>query len=438
MLREILEDTFALFSLSGFRKSVARGLGGRAPAIARLEFLRARVDELERIAFEVAQRPRRMLDAEDVPVDYHRAVRATGPEILRSFRSGRILSETGKPSRLPQGLKGFLPAKIRLRRRRNSLDLPEHRQMAACMKAWSAWLLAAAERLSCPADTAAETSRAAKLWAGRCRRLSRRIRRLCELPAFAEASEATPRLMLSSLFRNDPVYRRFYRLYQDMNLGIAAVFGDFLAMPLARTFELYELWCFLRLLRAAAAEYSPGTIDVSEVFVSEASGGVTITAAGVIVPVGSGWSICFQKQYREFWIEPTGRGSYSRIMKPDLVLARDQQGSDNARLIVLDAKYRIEDGLNDSLNSIHTYRDALVQEAATGNIKGIVTAAYLLAPYLPHVDEHAGYRAATLPARLFYPTYRRSFRFGAATLTPGMSFDDLRAALRTIVADAIS
>ena len=40
MVREILDDTFALFSLSGFRKSVARGSGVRPPAIARLEFLK--------------------------------------------------------------------------------------------------------------------------------------------------------------------------------------------------------------------------------------------------------------------------------------------------------------------------------------------------------------------------------------------------------------
>src|SRR5438270_13956834 len=40
---------------------------------------------------------------------------------------------------------------------------------------------------------------------------------------------------LDRLFRHDPAYRRFFQLYQDMNLGIAAVFGDFLGMPLART-----------------------------------------------------------------------------------------------------------------------------------------------------------------------------------------------------------
>src|SRR5262249_28472811 len=101
MLRDILEDTFALFALSGFRRGVARGFGGWRPGIARLEFLRSRVDELEEAAREIARRPRRILEAEEAPVMYHRAVRATGPEILRSFRSGRIRREARKPPRLP-------------------------------------------------------------------------------------------------------------------------------------------------------------------------------------------------------------------------------------------------------------------------------------------------------------------------------------------------
>ena len=45
MVREILEDTFTLFSLSSFRKGIARGSGNKPPAIARLEFLRSRVAE---------------------------------------------------------------------------------------------------------------------------------------------------------------------------------------------------------------------------------------------------------------------------------------------------------------------------------------------------------------------------------------------------------
>ena len=103
-------------------------------------------------------------------------------------------------------------------------------------------------------------------------------------------------------------------------------------------------------------------------------------------------------------------------------------------MIVLDAKYRINDGLNDALNSIHTYRDALVQEAESGRTEGTVTAAYLLTPHVPALKDD--FKDTPVPSRLFHPQYREKFRFGAVTLRPGMSGDDLRTCLRTIVADA--
>jgi hypothetical protein len=208
-------------------------------------------------------------------------------------------------------------------------------------------------------------------------------------------------------------------------------------MPLARTFELYELWCFLRLVRAGAEEFGPEGLKVGDLFITDAAGGVTLAAGAVTVPLGRGWKLCFQKQYQEFWKEADGRGSFSRAMVPDVVLAGDEvpSGGDLPRLIVLDAKYRIEEGLPASLNSIHTYRDALVRESSTGKPEGIVSAAYLMAPHMP-ADLTPGYRDTPLPGRLFHPEYRRSFRFGAVTLRPGMTTADVTAALRSIVADA--
>jgi hypothetical protein len=144
--------------------------------------------------------------------------------------------------------------------------------------------------------------------------------------------------------------------------------------------------------------------------------------------------LCFQRQYREYWIEPDGQGSFSRTMVPDVVFAGDAPGDAGRRVIVLDAKYRINDGLNDALNSIHTYRDALVREVGGSNTEGIVTAAYLLTPHMP--DLAADFKATPVPGRLFHPQYREKFRFGAVTLRPGMSLAELRDCLRTIVADA--
>lgn len=433
MVREILEDTFALFSLSSFRRNIARGSGTRPPAIARLEFLRSRVNELEAVVAAIVRSPRHRIDASERLLAYHKALRATGPEILKSFRSGRIRAEEGRP-RLPDALQGLLPEQIRVRQRRSSLDLAEHRQMGACLRAWSQWLSAVGQTLAREdTGTDAEMRRERNGWAARCRRLSHRLARMAAEPPFAEAGDAPPRLMLSAIFRSDPSYRRFFQLWQDMNLGIAAVFGDFLNMPLARTFELYELWCFLRLVRAAADEFGPEGINASDLFITDAAGGLTIAAGAVTVKTGEGWKLCFQKQYREFWIEPGGRGSFSRDMTPDVAITQEVAG-DGGRLIILDAKYRIEEGLNAALNSIHTYRDALVREVEGGAVEGIVTAAYLLTPYVPEI--HAGYRDTPLPGRLFHPEYRSSFRFGAVTMRPGMTLAQLGAALRTTIADA--
>ncbi len=122
-------------------------------------------------------------------------------------------------------------------------------------------------------------------------------------------------------------------------------------------------------------------------------------------------------------------------MTPDVVVAQEGAAAGEAgRLIVLDAKYRIDDGLNDALSSIHTYRDALVREAESGRPEGIVTAAYLLTPHTPLL--RAGYRDTKMPGRLFHPDYRTEFRFGAVTLRPGMTTAEIAGALRLIVADA--
>ncbi len=433
MVREVLEDTFALFSLTAFRKGIARQLGNRPPPLARLEFLCSRAEAITAAVEAIARSPRHYLLAEEVTVPAHRATRATGPEIIKSFRSGVVRTETVKPSRLPAALGGRLPAQITLRRRRSSVDLAEHRQIKGCLRSWGAWLSGVADLLGkTDAQDDPETVITTGGWALRARRISRRLNDASTAGFMADVGEGPALLRLSSLFRNDPVYQRFYRLWQDMNLGLAALFGEFLQMPLARTHELYELWCFLRLLRAAVEEYGPAGVDLSNLFLEDAAGGVTIAAGAASVPIGGNRVMFFQRQYREYWAEASREGSLTRTMVPDVVL--DVTGIER-RLVVLDAKYRINAGLNEALNSIHTYRDALVKEVDGGQTERIVTAAYLLTPHLPGAMQN-DFRDTPVPDRLFHPKHREKFLFGAVTMRPGMSTDDLRTCLRAIVSEA--
>jgi hypothetical protein len=430
MVRAILDDTFALFSLTSFRKGIAKGDGKRPPPIARLEYLRSKIHEMEEILAVICRNPRRILLSEEVTVPYHQARHATGPEILRSFRTGHIHSVSNSQAKLPAELRGFLPDKIRLRKKRNSIDLPEHRQMAACLRSWASWLAAVAELLEAMKNNETQ-SNGSTIWASRCRKLARRVSQFASSSPFSEAGDAMPVLHLSGIFRNDPAYQRFFRLYQDLNLGIASVFGDFLQMPLSRTYDLYELWCFLRLVRAATQLWGHEGLDTGKLFNTDAQGGLTLSAGSVTVPVGQGWLLCFQKQYREFWQDPERQGSFSRTMTPDIVLIQTDAEGSQIRVIVLDAKYRIEEGLNAALSSTHMYRDAIVKENEVGGgIQSIVSGAYLLAPQSPDIKDT--YPATPMPGRLFHPDYRKAFRFGALSLHPGMTLDDIEDALRIV------
>lgn len=431
MVREVLEDTFALFALSAFRKGLARGAGRRAPPVARLEFLRSRLRLLVSTVGAINARPRRVLRAEDELTPVHRAARATAPEVLKSFRSGRLLRESGT-ARLPKALKGHLPAIIRRKVRRSSLDISEHRQMKASLEIWARWLEEAAVLFRSLAPSDPEAGRTARVWALRTRRMAREVRRLLTLPVFEGVGAGPPRPDASPVWKNDPSYRRFAALHRDMSLGVAAVFGDFLQMPLARTFDLYELWAYLRLVRAAVDRFGADPQDVAGLF--QAGEGMTLSAGQAIVQLPSaGFSLCFQRRYREFWVEKDARGSFSREMRPDVAVEPIGGGG---RVIVLDAKYRIGADLNDALASAHMYRDALVAADTDGTIRGIVGAAYLISPHAPTVG--GNWKSTPMPGRLFHPAYRSEFRFGAVSLAPGMSAEEIGLALDAILADAVS
>ncbi|MCL4743782.1 MAG: DUF2357 domain-containing protein [Burkholderiaceae bacterium] len=436
MVREILQDTYSLFSLSPFRLGISKGSTGKPPPISRLEFIRSRIETLEAVLGEINRRPRRTLTAEDTPVPYHRAPHATAPEILRSFRSGDIRYEHGGVSRLPASLRGFLPAKLSLRVRRTSNDILEHRQMAACLCSWAAWLSVAGDTLSQSVPNAPNGERTQMAaWANRCYRLSRRVTVLGALEVLRDVGHSTATLSLTPIFRNDPAYQRFYQIWKDVNAALAAVFGEFLNMPLGRTYDLYELWCFLRFVAASVRKWGADKVDVSNLFITDAAGGVTIANGAVSVAAGEDWALYFQNPIREYWLTADRRGSYSRTMTPDIVFGRrGDTRRKPSRLIVLDAKYRVDQGLNDAISSIHMYRDAIVQELTSQKVRGAIKAAYLIAPFLPQLGDD--FRDTAMPSRLFHPVYRRAFRFGAIVMRPGMVIDDVGAIIDAIIADA--
>ena len=121
-------------------------------------------------------------------------------------------------------------------------------------------------------------------------------------------------------------------------------------------------------------------------------------------------------------------------MRPDLSVSFEDHQQGSTKLIILDAKYRVGQQLDDALSSLHMYRDALVQAESDGSRSSLVLAAYILTPDLGTAT--GDWRSASMPGRLFHPEYRSAFRFGAATMRPGMGMGAIRATIESLIRDA--
>ncbi len=439
MVREILEDTLALFSLSSFRTGIAKGTGQTPPPIARLEFLRSRIEEIIDTIHQINRHPVRILQNKVQWIPAYQAKTFTGSEILRSLNSGDLTraQDENIRKRLPAKLKGYFPQKIRKQVKTDGLNIREHQEIKAAIKSWSALLELYASILNNSKPQEEHHRQHIKLWINRCHALSRKIQALLTLPLFRDIADRNIFPAISSIYRRIPAYRKFFQLYQDINLGISNVSSDFLQVPLARTFDLYELWCFLRLLRVLSQRYK--NISIGQLFegYSPDSGTLTIPAGNVIIPFAENKAILFQRSYVEFWKDAHNRGSFSRPMRPDISF-EFANGRTQFQVLVLDAKYRIEEQLNNAITSIHMYRDAIVQadNESQDNCKRIVTAAYILTPHLVSHSHENNWKNLNLRGRLFHREYRGTFKFGAVTLSPGMLIEEISQILEEIFEDA--
>ncbi|AWU98063.1 DUF2357 domain-containing protein [Azospirillum ramasamyi] len=423
MVGEVIGDTLALLAAGGHRRGFAAGTGGRVPPLVRLEYLRSRAHAVAEAVRAIDARPRRTLVAEETAEPYWKARTATGSEIVRSLASSRAL-RAADPAMLPAPLQGHLPEWIRRSTKRSSLDIPEHRDLLTSLRRWTGWLGATADLLAAEKSGDEEAGERRRGWAARLRVSARLLAELPGLPLFEGVREGTPRLGATPLFRHDPAYRRVFVLAREMELGIAPVFGGFLDLPLVRTYDIYELWVFLRLVRTVG-EVLGTAPDVSALFRGSRDG-IELATGSASVQIGS-VAVAYQLPFREYWDAADGRGSMSREMIPDVVLASSRTG----RVVALDAKYRVGRDLNAALDSAHMYRDALVATDAGGNRTPLLTGSYLVTPYA--ASPAGNWKETPMPDRLLHPDYRARHGFGAWTMRPGMSGADLRSTAGALV-----
>jgi hypothetical protein len=274
------------------------------------------------------------------------------------------------------------------------------------------------------------------IWQKRIGNMLSRLSRLSRLQFLVGIQPSRGPMQPSHLYGRIGPYRTFYRCYRGFFTGIAEVLGDFLQVPLRRTYDLYEIWCFLRLARAAALE-NGGQADWRTAFREVADrGGMIRHIQGRLLDF-HGVGLSYQPLFREVWkTDGPAVGSFSREMEPDITLTAPGDGP-RTPVVVLDAKYRIDNGLNASIAAIHMYRDALVERTGEGaqlETRGIVRAAFILTPQRLAPGQPDNWRDSRVPEVFFREAYGETFKFGAVTMRPGTTVEETRVLLRRLVA----
>ena len=428
MIGQILEDTFQLFSLSSYKTGIGMGDGTHLPPLARIEFLSSRIEELSVCIQKIIDNPVKHLHDHPQKRPLSRSRNITATQLARAYTKGGLVHSAYLHSRMPGRLGGYIPQYITSTQKTVSVDVAEHRAIKSSLKYWARWLTLVAENFR---GRAVGDVGVASKWAARCETLAHRLRGILSAHFFDEVSDTQEQVTASSIFSYIPEYHRFLRLHRQMSLGIASVTGDFLNIPIARTYDLYELWCFLRLVRVLAEVSGVSDLDISGlVEESTRTGEVVLQSKTCSVRIDS-LEVAFQRSFREYWKDENNQGTFSRTMIPDVSVIKLGDDGSEPLLFIFDAKYRVEEGLNDALASIHMYRDAIVREHSEG-VERIVRKALILSPQI-QLNANADWKEQDAPARFFHTEYRDKFNFGIMSFHPAMDLSQMT----TLVKEAI-
>lgn len=436
MLRDIIEDTRSLAATSGMKERLSQGK--RELPIATLEYILESSPRLHKLVSELDKNSRGRLQRKQETVALRDARGITGRQWNGSRRDAMTVSAETM-NRLPPQMQdiveknsGRLPSRVLQTKSRLNQNRREHAEILGFLHSLIAQL-----RRSMRALGTGEPRPGELVLHGRCARAARQIASLLDLSVFNGITPSRGHWQHSHLHQRVEPYRSLYRLYRDVKSGVSGIEGDYASVPLQETFRLYETWVSLRLARAAAL-LDPG-LNPSSMFVDIPEQNKLTLSLRSTAAEFSGHALRFKPIFEEVWKTKDGIGSYSRQMIPDVVLEVVATCGFYRRLVILDAKYRVELQLNDAIASIHMYKDALIQEdrspeASSLNDRPLVTSGLVVVPapptgLLPDQD----WRTEKMPMVLFRQGYRDRFNLGAIVLRPGTDLDAIATSLSDVI-----
>ena len=252
---------------------------------------------------------------------------------------------------------------------------------------------------------------------------------------------------MSLVFEMAPGYRELYKYYLMMQRGLS-VHGDVFRMSLKDTAQLYEYWCFIKLVTLLKRNYKLVSSDVIKVD----NTGVTISLVK-----GKKSEVKFAnprtKEIITLAYNPGEQNTQTVNQRPDNVLTLEKKGTDVPYMYVFDAKYRIENNPDssfypddkpgpkvDDINTMHRYRDSIVYENSGTSrfmFEKKMFGAYVLFPYSDGEDYAHGTHIQNGKEKIGHKFYNsiETVNIGGLPFLPGTT-DLLENFLSELIADS--
>lgn len=226
------------------------------------------------------------------------------------------------------------------------------------------------------------------------------VNELRSLPVFEGVTSAPPPGFASLSLLSGIGYGDAYRAITVIRMGLD-IKGDEVDFSVRDVHDLYEIWCFVQLVKQVAA-LAAGEAHTSDLLRVQESG------IRVRLRRGKPSEISFVggKNARRIVVSynPTFPG-LTGDQRPDVVVRLQQQGWPDL-VVVFDAKYRLDASEDyrrrfgtagppqDAVNAIHRYRDAIVVESRERGLERPVVKGAALFPL--SVEESRNFRSSPL------------------------------------------
>ena len=339
MLKEILDEAALCFELSGFSQSIDMSGLTREISWPQWNYIQTEFKKLERIVGKILDKPHRFLKNQNELV------------LKEKVKSITVGTERWLEKEMKFESMTRLPSYINVSKRVETFNTYENQYMKRNIQQLG-WLLDVYQK---------EINVSVNHYKSKINYWLHRT--------FLKDVRVTEKsTSITQVMKKHPQYRQmktwFDELYQFKDYKI----GFDYQIPLKETFALYEMWCYMKILKYLRLQ---GLVENTNDLYKISKSSIFLDLATnkeSRVQLKKGANLYFQRIYqsntKKFY-------TYSHRMIPDIVIEFETQ------LYVFDPKYRVPGNLSMALGEMHKYRDGILHKESG---KHAVKEVYILTP----------------------------------------------------------